>query len=180
LRLEGRAARVADAPAVLGRDPLAEIPLRDPGVSRRHAELTLAADGVFLLTDTGSRLGTFLAGARLGGPYRVTGEADIRLGPSCQLALRPAGPGGLLIRGTEGLDTGLLALVGSGRVPLGDVWPQAQGAWIEFDGRGVSLVHPPELPVRLSGRLAATRIQLLHGDHLELGPTSAPSMFEVT
>jgi len=180
LRLGGRAARVADAPAVLGRDPLAEIPLRDPGVSRRHAELTPADDGVYLLADLGSRLGTFLAGARLGGPYRVSGEADIRLGPSCQLALRPAGPGSLLIRGTEGLDTGLLALVGSRRVPLGDVWPQAAGAWIEFDGRCVSLLHQPELSVRLAGKLAATRIELLRGDRLELGAAGAASTLEVS
>jgi len=180
LRLGGRAVRVADAPAVLGRDPMAELPLRDPGVSRRHAELTLGADGVYLLADAGSRLGTFLAGARLDGPCRLTGEAEIRLGPSCQLSLRPVTSGCLLIRATEGLDTGLLALVGRARVPLGDVWPQAAGASIEFDGRRVSLVHPPELPVRLAGKLAARQIQLLHGDRLELGPPGAPSTLEVT
>src|SRR5262249_19553751 len=34
---DGRLVRFAALPAVIGRDPGVEVPLRDPGVSRRHA-----------------------------------------------------------------------------------------------------------------------------------------------
>jgi len=178
LRLGGRSVRVAAVPAVLGRDLSAELPLRDPGVSRRHATLGLGANGSYTLTDSGSRLGTFLAGARLAGLYEITGDMDVWLGPSCRLTLQPA-PDGLLLQGTGGLDAGLLALVGGGRIPLERVLPQAAGAWLELDGRAVALVRPPELTVRIAGHLAAARIELLHGDRLELGPAGDPVTLEV-
>lgn len=179
LRLGGRIVHVAAAPVILGRDSTAEIPLRDPGVSRRHAALALGANGSYTLMDSDSRLGTFLAGARVGGPCELTGETDVRLGPSCRLTLQPSAPRGLLIRGTGGLDTGLLALIGPGRVPLAGVLPMAAGAWIEFDERTVALVHSPELPVRIAGKLVAARIELLHGDRLELGPADSRATLEV-
>lgn len=179
LRLDGRVVRVAAAPAVLGRDPSAEVPLRDPGVSRRHATLALGANGAYSLADNGSRLGTFLAGARLGGACEINGDTDVQLGPSCRLALHPVPPEGILVRGTGGLDAGMLALVGQGRVPLDGVLPRVAGAWLELDGRTVTLVHPPELAVRIAGTLAATRVELLHGDRFELGPADASVILEV-
>jgi hypothetical protein len=179
LRLGGLSVRVAAAPAVLGRDLSAELPLRDPGVSRRHATLGLGASGSYTLTDSGSRLGTFLAGARLAGRCELAGDTDVWLGPSCRLTLQPAAPDGILLKGTAGLDAGLLALVGGGRVPLERVLPAAAGAWLELDGGTVALVHPPELTVRIAGHLAATRIELLHGDRLELGSAGAPVTVEV-
>jgi len=179
LRLGGRTLRVAASPAVLGRDPAAEVPLRDPGVSRRHATLALGADGAFTLTDNGSRLGTFLAGARLAGPCPLGGETDVRLGPTCLLALQPVSPDGILIQGVGGLDAGAMALVGGGRAALARVFPAAEGAWLELDGRTVALVRPPELPVRIAGKLAAARIDLLHGDRIEIGPVGAPVTLEV-
>jgi len=179
LRLGGRTLRVAASPAVLGRDPAAEIPLRDPGVSRRHATLTLAADGAYTLADSGSRLGTFLAGARLDGPCRVGGDTDVRLGPTCLLTLQPLPADGMLIRGAGGLDAGALALVSGGRAPLARIFPAAEGAWLELDGRTVALVRPPDLPVRIAGKLAAARIELLHGDRIEIGPMDAPVTLEV-
>jgi len=178
LRLGGRTVRVAAAPAVLGRDPTAEVPLRDPGVSRRHATVALAANGVYTLTDNGSRLGTFLAGARLAGSCEIGGETELQLGPTCRLALQPAAAG-VLLRATGGLDAGLLGLVGGGRVALAELLPPAAGAWLELDGRTVALLHPPELTARIAGKLAAPRIELLHGDRIDLGPAGAPVTLEV-
>ena len=179
LRFGGRTVHVAAAPLVLGRDPAAELPLRDPGVSRRHATLAVDASGAYTLSDHGSRLGTFVAGARLGGPCQLSGDTDVQLGPTCRLSLHPVSPEGLLVRGTGGLDAGLLALVGPGRVPLAGVLPAAVNAWLELDGHTVTLVHPPELPVRIAGKLAAARIQLLHGDRLEIGTAGATATLEV-
>jgi len=179
LRLGGRTVRVAAAPAVLGRDPGAELPLRDPGVSRRHATLALGTDGAYTLADDGSRLGTFLAGARLAGACQITGETDVQLGPTCRLTLQPASPAQLVIRGTGGLDAGRLGLVGAGRVPLEGVLPAAAGVWLDLDGRAVALVRPSGLTVRIGGKLAAARIELLHGDRLDLGPASAAVTLEV-
>lgn len=178
LRAGGRSLRVAASPAVCGRDPQAELPLRDPGVSRRHAALTLD-EGGYTLTDEGSRLGTFIGGARLAGPCALVGDADIRLGPSCALALGQPGPDSLLVRGAGGLDAGVRALVGRARVPLVDALPEAAGLWIAFDGAAVSLLHPPERPVRIAGTPAAARIDLMHGDRLEAGTHGAPWILEV-
>jgi len=50
----------------LGRDPLSDIVVDDPEVSRHHARLTLSA-GTYLLQDRGSTNGSFVDGARLGG-----------------------------------------------------------------------------------------------------------------
>ena len=53
-----------DAILVAGRDIACEIPLLDPGVSRRHAEVC-ADDGGVTVTDLDSRNGTWINGARV-------------------------------------------------------------------------------------------------------------------
>jgi hypothetical protein len=163
-----RAFRFAATPAVLGRDPSVEVPLRDPAVSRRHAVIAVVGDQPSL-TDTDSRSGTFLGGARLSGPLPLWGDSEIRLGDSCRLELALPGPGRVLLRGVSGLDRGLLAVAGSGPLPLEDLIPEVAGTWLEFDPAGVSLCHPSTLPIRLAGKLLSARINLLHGDRLEIG-----------
>jgi len=167
---QGRSIRFASAPAALGRDPLAEIPLRDPGVSRRHALLAFGDGGATAsLADTGSRLGTFVAGARLSDATVLHGDSEVTLGSSCRLAIEHRAVGRLIVRGLSGLDAGLIALVGPGRLPLGEVIPGADGTWIEIDPSGVHLGHEPQVPVSLGGQRAGARIDLLHGDRLHLG-----------
>ena len=56
---------IADT-VTLGRDPLVDVVLNDPEVSREHARLSRRGDE-FLLQDLGSTNGTFLDGQRLGG-----------------------------------------------------------------------------------------------------------------
>jgi FHA domain len=172
LRLGGdqspRAFRFAATPAVLGRDPLAEVSLRDPGVSRRHALIAVVGDRPSL-TDAGSRSGTFVGGARLLAALPLRGDGEITLGSSCRLELSLPGPGRILLRGVSGLDRGLLAVVGTGPLPLDDLIPEVRGTWLEFDRSAVSLCHPSELPIRLGGKLLSARIDLLHGDRLEIG-----------
>ncbi len=51
---------------VIGRDPMAEITINDPEVSRRHARLIGTLSG-YRIQDLGSTNGTFIDGIRLGG-----------------------------------------------------------------------------------------------------------------
>jgi len=56
---------IADT-VTLGRDPLVDVVLNDPEVSRQHARLIRRGDE-FLVQDLGSTNGTFVDGQRLGG-----------------------------------------------------------------------------------------------------------------
>ena len=163
-----RSFRFAATPAVLGRDPLAEVPLRDPGVSRRHALIAVVGDEPSL-TDAGSRTGTAVAGARLTTALALRGPTEIMLGASCRLEVQLPAPGRVCLRGLSGLDRHLVAVVGTGPLPLSDLIPEAQGAWIEFDSDGARFCRPPDLVVRMGGQLASTRVDLLRGDILEIG-----------
>lgn len=53
----------------IGRDPMAEITINDPEVSRRHAQLIGTISG-YRIQDLGSTNGTFVDGDRLGGEPR--------------------------------------------------------------------------------------------------------------
>ncbi len=168
----------AATPAMLGRDPLAEVSLRDPGVSRRHA-LIAVVGGEPSLTDAGSRSGTFVAGARLSSALPLRGPTEISLGGSCRLAVELPAAGRVLLRGLSGLDRGLVAIVGTGELPLGDVVPGATGTWLEFDSGGVRFCRAPEIQVRVAGQLVSTRVDLLRGDTLEIGAGAARLRLEV-
>ena len=52
------------APMLVGRAPTCDVPVFDPTVSRRHAELSLVAGGV-KVTDLGSANGTFVNGEKV-------------------------------------------------------------------------------------------------------------------
>jgi hypothetical protein len=71
---------------VLGRDPDAEIFLSSPGVSRRHALITISA-GRATIEDLGSKNGTFVGDQRLEG-LRSVGDGDIIGVGSVKLTLR--------------------------------------------------------------------------------------------
>ena len=59
---------------VVGRAVTSDVPIYDPTISRRHAEVSLADDGV-KVKDVGSSNGTFLNGARIS--EAVAGENDV-------------------------------------------------------------------------------------------------------
>lgn len=60
---------------VLGRDPNVEIYLDSPGVSRRHASITIAA-GRATIADLGSKNGTFVGDDRVNGS-RLLSDGDV-------------------------------------------------------------------------------------------------------
>ena len=71
---------------VLGRDPNVEIYLDSPGVSRRHAMITIAA-GRATIADLGSKNGTFVGDVRVDGS-RLLGDGDIIAVGSVKLTVR--------------------------------------------------------------------------------------------
>jgi DNA-binding winged helix-turn-helix (wHTH) protein len=71
---------------VLGRDPDVEIFLNSPGISRRHARITIAADHA-TIEDLGSKNGTFVGDHRVNGPTSLADGDIIRVG-SVKLTIR--------------------------------------------------------------------------------------------
>lgn len=65
---------------IIGRDPMSDIVLNDPEISRNHARLTLGEDG-YAVQDMGSTNGTFVNGKRLRGePSLLAPGSTIILG----------------------------------------------------------------------------------------------------
>ena len=66
----------------IGRAPGSSVKLEDPGVSRRHARISVDGNGVgaVLLEDVESSYGTWLDGRRLEGPSPLSDGSRIRLG----------------------------------------------------------------------------------------------------
>ena len=65
---------------VLGRDPTCDVLIDMVGVSRRHAMIAITDDRV-VLTDLGSKNGTFANGERIIAPLPLGDDVEIRLGP---------------------------------------------------------------------------------------------------
>jgi len=74
----GRTFEIDGENSVIGRDPSCEVSLRDPGVSRQHANLVLQGDR-YILKDAGSSNGTLLNGVRISESPIQTGD-QIRVG----------------------------------------------------------------------------------------------------
>jgi hypothetical protein len=76
-----------DAEVVVGREN-ADLTIEDSEMSRRHASLRPAPDGV-VVEDLGSMNGTFIDGRRIAEPVTLTASATIRMGKS-EMALEVA------------------------------------------------------------------------------------------
>ncbi len=75
---KGRTLRTSDEVVVIGRGGT-QVPLTDPTISRRHAELRVT-DGNWLIADLGSANGTYVNGVRLQRPARLKHGDQIRVG----------------------------------------------------------------------------------------------------
>jgi hypothetical protein len=169
--------RFAALPATLGRDPLAEVTLRDPGASRRHAAIREAAGGL-VLEDLGSRAGVAVAGARIGGAFPLRGEGQLTLGATTPLVYSVLGDERVVLRGVSGLDRELVALVGPDPLDLSLVLPEARGLSLTFSSGGVRLSRRADVPVRVEGGFIGAACDLLHGDVVEL-TGAGPLVLEV-
>ena len=61
----GRVIRLGDQPVVLGRDPIVNVWLEEPTLSRAHAQIARGDDGAYYIRDLGSTNGTRLGGSRV-------------------------------------------------------------------------------------------------------------------
>ncbi len=168
LRLpDGNVVRFARAPAVLGRDPACEIPLRDPAVSRRHARLALAGAS-FTVEDLGSRAGTSLAGAAVRTPVTLPELGELTLGDHGPLRFRTIEGPRIELVGTEGLDRGLRAVVGTETIPIAEDGVLPRGLSLRLSDAACRLEWDPSVSVHLEDRLIGRGCDLLHGDVIEV------------
>jgi pSer/pThr/pTyr-binding forkhead associated (FHA) protein len=76
----GKVFELTSVSMTIGRDPMAEITINDPEVSRRHARLIGTLSG-YRIQDLGSTNGTFIDGIRVGGdPIDLTSGQVISIG----------------------------------------------------------------------------------------------------
>ena len=87
---------------VMGRDPVADISIADPSVSRKHAQVSLEGDKV-KLTDLGSQNGTVINGKKIpGGGSQILAKEDmVKIGNSI-LKFLPAGELEIIFYGALG------------------------------------------------------------------------------
>ncbi|MCB9419496.1 MAG: FHA domain-containing protein [Ardenticatenaceae bacterium] len=80
------------APTItIGRDPMSDIVLNDPEVSRYHAQLVETADG-YEIHDMGSTNGTYVSGKRIGDtPVLLKAGQDIAFGSGIFLMVEVVG-----------------------------------------------------------------------------------------
>jgi RND superfamily putative drug exporter len=76
----GRLVEATGADFTIGRDPGCDLVLADPTISTRHASVTVLAPGSGVLTDLGSRNGTFVDGRQIYEPILLSGGERVRLG----------------------------------------------------------------------------------------------------
>lgn len=162
LALDGhRVSVVGRLPAVLGRADC-DVPLRGTSVSRRHAEVALAA-GKLVLRDLDSRNGTLVRGLPISGAIELSGATEVGLGDDVTLAVSPRGHS-LTIDVKSGLDRGERVVLGEGDLRVDGV-----RATIRFDKGWAVLAADPGVDLTLDGQTCALPVHLLAGDRLSVG-----------
>jgi hypothetical protein len=165
--------RFAALPALLGRDPSAELTMRDPGVSRRHALLRAVGGGISI-EDAGSRGGLRLGGARIESPILLAGQGEIALGPSAVLRFL-ASARAVTFEGEKGLDRSLRALVGGEPLALDLALPELAGLELAWPDDGARLSWRSDVVARVNGQLVGPSLDLLHGEAIELTGAAMPA-----
>ncbi len=111
---------------VIGRDERSALVLSDPTVSGRHASLAVLPDGSAVVTDLGSRNGTFVNGRQIYEPVHLRGGERLRLGDtviSIRSPLRRAdtvlAESGVWLTVHSGRDSGTTVKLTAGEVVIG-------------------------------------------------------------
>jgi tetratricopeptide (TPR) repeat protein len=160
LRLDGvRMVLAGAAPTYIGRGD-AHIPLRHPGISRRHVAIDIDATG-FALRDAGSRNGTSLGGIDVAGRVPLEGSGVIGLGAECTIQFT-ASPGALELEVLDGPDRGLRAVV------IRRPWSPERSSFTFAFRDGLARVESnPAGALVLNGARTSSPIVLVMGDVVE-------------
>jgi tetratricopeptide (TPR) repeat protein len=117
LHKEGRLVRyIGRFPFSIGRESECGLPLRDPNISRRHAQID-QVDGAFVLSDLESKNGTRLSGLPVGGGLPLVESGEIGVGDAVGLKFCVEAER-LHLDVVRGLDRGLEIVAGRGPLPL--------------------------------------------------------------
>jgi DNA-binding winged helix-turn-helix (wHTH) protein len=81
LTRQDRSFRLQPGVNVIGRHPAVDVVLDLPGVSRRHARITIRQDGA-LIEDLGSKNGTLVGGERIHDAVALEDHARVQIGPA--------------------------------------------------------------------------------------------------
>lgn len=81
----GKRVFLEKAMLVIGRDERCDVVIADRQVSRYHARISLQGEG-YILTDLGSKNGTFVNGQELVEPYALQDGDEIQIAYCCKLA----------------------------------------------------------------------------------------------
>ncbi len=156
---------------VMGRDPLCELVLRSPDVSRQHARIDRAAgEHLFELRDLDSKNGTLIGGLPISGGVPLVDRGSFALGEVYQFDFRvTAEPPTLRVEVTKGMDSGLIALLAQDGAPIALAEVELGGV-IRFErGRPLLVSGTGESGLQLNGEpLPQGRSQLIRGDVLTL------------
>jgi len=160
---------VGALPLRIGREPGCALPLRDPGVSREHAQIELTTDGGFALRELGAKNGTLLGGLQLhpGTSLPLRDRGEIGIGQHVTLRFQAA-PSELQLELTRGLDRGLRLHVAPRPLALAFDGTERLAELHFHQGRPLLRVLT-SAPWTLNGRRVPPQVQLMRGDLVELG-----------
>lgn len=149
--IPGQEFRLEARPLILGREPLNDIPLKDPEVSRRHARLT-PQDDSFLIEDLGSTNGTFVNGRRVATPTLLKHGDVVDLGETVSLIFVAAGGSLPAVGVPEGQPANLAPTLLDVESPLARVTAVEEGVQTEVAA-----------PLPAEGQKSRNRRRLLFG-----------------
>ena len=152
---------VASAPVDLGRALECALPLRDAGISRRHARIE-HANGAWYVSDLGSKNGTTLGGMPVG-RMAMPDACSIGIGEHCTLGVKCSADQATLTV-ERGLDRGAQLYVGDVIVIVG---VDGEGVLRARFDRGQLRLGTVRSPLRLNGVQVTREVELLVGDVVE-------------
>lgn len=165
LRVDGTLVVVALAPVVLGREAGTALPLRDAGISRRHAQLD-RDDARWAVTDLGSKNGTLLSGVAISARMPLPERVELGIGEHCALDVQ-SGDDHLLATIVRGVDRGTVLHVTAG-APVLVVPRRSEGALRVRFADGRASIAPVASALRLNGA-SVGQLEPLRGDVIECG-----------
>lgn len=176
---------VGDTAVRVGRAPINEIVLRDPGVSAHHAVFWVEA-GALRVRDLGSTNGTFVNDQRIAGATAVAHGDRVRLGASATLRVHgtvgdAVALGPLRLEGVEGgvsfgVTSDRFAVPGAGDALL--LLDASGEVWLAADGDEVARLEV-DVPFELRGRTWVLRRDTDPTPET-LRPTQTPRALELT